>query len=974
MFNRKSKSSSKKKTTNKNTKKNRRERGRQLQRQRDKKQRLGRSKSRTRAEDKELARKGARVLRGEPLEARAKSSSAQFSVPVSSTTWNKARIKAQQRKGEAKKATKAKKAKPTLSLTAALIRNQIDKTTNMAADKQSMNRIFQLSERMPDPLLSTDSRSRSAFAGQKSSANQVTGHRSTTEAGLSISPVFQCRTAINSILRNIATSDSNAASTAGTRADWLSSVPFGFKFSSGGQGEAIAANVLNAGVTINKRQWEIAFGENFDEAFSLTPPPDPRFLPNEEYIEYSRTWKLRYSWMTMLPLLWGVDPPQRSQGYTPLHCEHKLPLFWLAAFGCGPETKLAIYSNISLHTGIVEDIAQETGVPIRDIHAQTLKVQAVGALSDYSAGEKSRSNEVQSLRRARVSDEYIALKHTVREECYAWEFPCVNSAIKSQMIFINLILNEGELYYVIARRAISNYVEGLATNTSSSCVQMWNTILMNILKARGVNINNWDRINEELVSLKLKKKSNKKKYLKKDIIDLINRRAGDSDEGIIGLVNDFLDTAQKSRLPRQQYTKKYIYDSMVIQLLKLTSLLNKTVNDKCKWGSPFNDGGIRNNLYLNYIRLARFCEKNDRYADKLGATQETGTGHWNQPTTGMFTMLRNLRNNNTTLRQAANDYIAQIRNANGQISISTSNLSNLRMRGGSLILPNGKRVSLGNSDFSVDVNEYFDIEEQQEIEEEVEEVAANLGGYYADAEDTSSSSGNETDLESTRQQQFQALSSSSNTRALQQPNIFSNTTAPGFRTSPLNLPAAPGIRTSPLTTTTSRKTPPAPPPPPPPLLNTGMITPIGNSPSQVPLPSPGSGYVAGSSANVGSRIQPRQRSSSMNQRQLDFFSPINQDELENQLIGEEEEEEEEEEDTGYDAGPSQNLTQSQGNSQSQGKSQNPGNFQGGGKKRRRRKRTRKKRRKKKKTKRKRKYLKKTKGRKRRRKKRTRRKK
>ena len=40
-------------------------------------------------------------------------------------------------------------------------------------------------------------------------------------------------------------------------------------------------------------------------------------------------------------------------------------------------------------------------------------------------------------------------------------------------------------------------------------------------------------------------------------------------------------------------------------------------------------------------------------------------GHWNQPTTGMFTMLRNLRNNNARLRQDANRYIAQIRNANG---------------------------------------------------------------------------------------------------------------------------------------------------------------------------------------------------------------------------------------------------------------------------------------------------------------------
>mgnify|MGYP006248139279 FL=1 len=52
------------------------------------------------------------------------------------------------------------------------------------------------------------------------------------------------------------------------------------------------------------------------------------------------------------------------------------------------------------------------------------------------------------------------------------------------------------------------------------------------------------------------------------------------------------------------------------------------------------------------------------------------------------------------------------------------------MRGGSLILPNAERVSLGNSDFSayVFLAQHVDIEEQQEIEEEVEEAAANLGG------------------------------------------------------------------------------------------------------------------------------------------------------------------------------------------------------------------------------------------------------
>ena len=62
-----------------------------------------------------------------------------------------------------------------------------------------------------------------------------------------------------------------------------------------------------------------------------------------------------------------------------------------------------------------------------------------------------------------------------------------------------------------------------------------------------------------------------------------------------------------------------------------------------------------------------------------------------------------LRNNNDGLRQAANRYIAQIRNANGQLTIPPSNLM---QRGGSLILPTGSgNLDLGNSDFSMAVND-----------------------------------------------------------------------------------------------------------------------------------------------------------------------------------------------------------------------------------------------------------------------------
>jgi hypothetical protein len=637
-----------------------------------------------------------------------------------------ARNVAGQRKSKKDKQIRKTSVSASLTPAQAFVRNQIDKTTNIQADQGSMNRIFENSQPMPAAAGPT----RKAMAGARASTNQALGpssSRTAVESALSISPVFQCRVAINSIFPTIPI----------VRAEFLSSVPYGFTMTSGGQSGAMAANVMNSGVTINRSQWNEAFNIIFGKThkqrkskpYTLSPPPDPRGLNNNDYIEQSRDWKLTYSWMTMLPLLWGVNPDNSPP---PLHCEHKLPLFWLAAFGCGPETKLAMFSNISVYSGIVEEIQRVTRETIPDIRAKIQARIGVGAASDMSAFEGSGGAIDPAIRRARVSAEYVSVKHTVREECYAWEFPCVNSAIKSQMVFINLILgDDGQLYYVIAKQAISNYVEGLATNTSTSCIDMWYTILMNILQARGVNISNWKAVSEAVGST-LNRPG--------DVVTLIQRAAASSGEGIIGLVNNFLSPQQKQNIPRRQYTKQYIYDSMVVQLLKLTSLLNNTVNQVCDWGSSLPDGGIRNNLYLNYIRIARFCESNPRYADKVGATQDSD-GHWNQPTTGMFTMLRNLRNEtDRAQREDADLYISQIQNANGQLTISTGNLT---QRGGSLILPRGSQdLDLGNSYFSIAVNDAANepLEFQAEVDDAVDlDAADEFGGYDADDEQTSGS-------------------------------------------------------------------------------------------------------------------------------------------------------------------------------------------------------------------------------------------
>ena len=704
------------------------ERGRTREREKtgDKKRSLSRSAS----DRREAAAEAISQFKKSAEESRPSSGqSASFSKTLSSRSVP-APAQAIAGKRRAKKGkTKKKSTRAELTPVEAFIRNQIDNTTNIAADHGSMFSIFENSQPMPVATEHT----RRAIDGPRSSTNRTTGNRGITEAGLSISPVFQCRVAINSIINQIG----RMAPT--SRAPWLSSVPYGFTMTSAGQSGAMAANLMNSGVTINKTQWDSAFEIMFgnlqrrqSQPYALTPPPDPRTLNNDVYIVQSRNWKLTYSWMTMLPLLWGVNPTNPPP---PLHCEHKLPLFWLAAFGCGPETKLAMFSNIPIYAGIVEDIQRVTRESIPDIQTKIKARIGVGAASDRSSFEARRAAEDIGMRRARVSEAYVAVKHTVREECYAWEFPCVNSAIKSQMIFINLILNpdNNQLYYVIARQAISNYVEGLATNTSTSCTSMWYTILMNILLARGVNISNWETVSSA-VGMPFRKRD--------DVVAEIKRAAENDDEGIIGLVNFFLTSQQKSKLPQRQYTKQYIYDSMVIQLLKLTSLLNNTVNRVCKWDSTLPDGGIRNNLYLNYIRLKRFCEANERWARGLGATKDSTTGHWNQPSTGMFTMLRNLRNNNATLRRDANDYVAQIHNANGQIPISPSKLI---QREGSLILRgHWKYFDLGNSNFSVFVNRAANksLESQAQVDDQVDTIAAIqfVSGYDGDVERSSSSS------------------------------------------------------------------------------------------------------------------------------------------------------------------------------------------------------------------------------------------
>ena len=687
-----------------------------------------RAPSLTVSEKRQLTVEGARAL---GLPGPVYGQPAPYDRPLTSVSIKQrvGKTAGQRRKLPKKKKGKARKSSMRTTLTPgqAFLKKQIDIVHNVAALKPSMVRIFNNSQPMPTSTAASIPDTRKALAGSSSSANKALGAssvRGKVEPNISISPVFQCRVSINSMSR--------------ASPDWLSSIPTGFQPTISGESGPMAANVMNAGITITEQQRDAAFINEFgnprrknkEDQYSLNPPPDPRDLNNGDYIIESRKWKLMYSWMTCLPLLWGVQPGE----VPPLHCEHKLPLFWLAAFGCGPETKLALYSNINQYRGIIEDMSTRIGESPDQIQNKMFEQTTVGNITDQSSLERTRAGEDPAMRRARVSQEFVFIKHTVREECYAWEFPCVNSTIKSQMVFINLILGSNDqLYYVIAKQAISNYVDVLSKNANAaSCVSMWYTILMNILWARGVNKDNWDRITEA-VPAQFRPLRNRGQ-----VVDLIRQAAANGGEGIIGLVNSFLSPQQKSQIPGGEYTKQYIYNSMVIQLLKLTSLLNNTVNAVCKWGSTLADGGIRNNLYLNYIRLKRFCEANPATAIRMGV-QKSGV-NLIQPSTGIYTVLRTLRSNNSRERNTAQIYIQNLQNANGQLGQNYST-----QRGGSLRgINNGNPIDLGNSNFSSLIGEQMrdiPLDQQQDIEESLDEYAQNLlTGYEAGVDSSGMSS------------------------------------------------------------------------------------------------------------------------------------------------------------------------------------------------------------------------------------------
>jgi len=87
-------------------------------------------------------------------------------------------------------------------------------------------------------------------------------------------------------------------------------------------------------------------------------------------------------------------------------------------------------------------------------------------------------------------------------------------------------------------------------------------------------------------------------------------------EGIIGVINEFLSDGQKSQIGGT-YNRMFIYKNIITQLLRLVALLNYNVNEVCgnmvlhsssvSSSSLPHDIGIRHNLFLNYERLKRYA-------------------------------------------------------------------------------------------------------------------------------------------------------------------------------------------------------------------------------------------------------------------------------------------------------------------------------------------------------------------------------
>ena len=578
------------------------------------------------------------------------------------------------------------------------------------------------------------------LGGQDEGASSIIKHRGAVENRQGQSPVYQCRATILDITQGTA----------------FATAPYGFTLVSKGEIslDSMAAGVRSKG---NKTQ---DINKITPRQFALQPYPDILTLAHKDYVINCRKWKLTNSWITGLPLVWGAD--MRTTTIAPIHCEHKLPLFWLWFFGCGMATKLRWSSSYPTNKGAQDALLKKADIPpsLRPDARRAMKSTTTAAYaSNFETDAEHHTRGMDQSRKTNI--DFINIKTTVREECYAWEFPCINSQIKSQIVFINLVVGpRGQLVYVIARQAIANMLNYMATGFTKGkfvkggpneaplpkCLEEWERIINNILDNRGdvkrAGRKKWlkDNIGDPF---EVHRRTHNNASIPVIIRDYIHffmaekkanggslmsntgkkKSSGSSSsssssgflpyvqgEGVLALVNACLSVNQKQAIGGT-YNKNYIYNNIVYQLIKLVALLNSSVNDVCGSiknirGETIGDSGIRNNLNLNYERCYRYLQVFGTSALGASSEIENGTVVWNDPA-GVLKCLREI--NKDATKGAALTWLARVKNANRQSPDNTQMTNIINQRGGmfgGLVLepPPGKKSSSSASVNLADTN------------------------------------------------------------------------------------------------------------------------------------------------------------------------------------------------------------------------------------------------------------------------------
>ena len=227
------------------------------------------------------------------------------------------------------------------------------------------------------------------LGGQDEGASSTITLRQAVENRQGQSPVYQCRATILDMDQGLT----------------FATAPYGFQLIfKGEQGtDSMAAGVRSKGNKTQDINKITPLGQ-----FALQPYPDILTLAHKDYVINCRKWKLTYSWITGLPLVWGAD--MRPTTVAPIHCEHKLPLFWLWFFGCGMATKLRWSSSYPTNKGDQDALLKSAKIPphLRDDARRVMKkTTTAGFASNVETDAEHHSRGMDQSRKTNIDFESV---------------------------------------------------------------------------------------------------------------------------------------------------------------------------------------------------------------------------------------------------------------------------------------------------------------------------------------------------------------------------------------------------------------------------------------------------------------------------------------------------------------------------------------------------------------------------------------